>query len=91
MSDSIVESLSCGVPVVAFNIGGNKDMIDHKKNGYLADIYNTKDMAQGIEWILKNKKYKQLTLNARDKILNKFDSKYVSQQYADLYKSILGN
>ena len=48
-------------------------------------------MAQGIEWILKNKKYKQLTLNARYKILNKFDNKYVSQQYADLNKSILGN
>lgn len=89
LANSIVESLSCGVPVVAFDIGGNKDMIDHKKNGYLADIYNAKDMAQGIEWVIEHKGYEQLALNARDKVLNTFDGKYVSQQYADLYKSIL--
>ena len=34
-SATVFESLSCGTPVVAFNIGGMPDMILHEKNGYL--------------------------------------------------------
>ena len=40
LSCAIMESLSCGTPVVAFNIGGNGDMIDHFQNGYLAQEKN---------------------------------------------------
>jgi glycosyltransferase involved in cell wall biosynthesis len=89
LANSIVESLSCGVPVVAFDIGGNGDMIEHKKNGYLSKIKNAKDMAHGIEWVLTNKKYDQLALSARDKVLNTFDGGLVSMQYIELYRSIL--
>lgn len=32
---TVMESLSCGVPVVAFDIGGIRDMIEHQKNGIL--------------------------------------------------------
>jgi glycosyltransferase involved in cell wall biosynthesis len=39
LSNTIMESLSCGVPVVAFDIGGNKDMIEHKKNGVLGSSF----------------------------------------------------
>lgn len=90
LANSIIESLSCGVPVVAFDIGGNSDMINHKKNGYLAKELNSLDMAKGIIWILKNKSYNDLVINAREKALNTFDSKIVSQQYISVYESILG-
>jgi glycosyltransferase involved in cell wall biosynthesis len=52
--NTILESLSCGTPVVSFNIGGATDMIDHKKNGYLADYKNSIDFASGIEYCLEN-------------------------------------
>lgn len=91
LANSIIESLSCGVPVVAFDIGGNKDMIEHKVNGYLAEEMNSKDMAYGIEWILDNKDYTILSNNARQKVLKEFDSKVVSKKYIELYKNILGN
>jgi glycosyltransferase involved in cell wall biosynthesis len=89
LANSIIESLSCGVPVVAFNIGGNKDMIDHKISGYLVKPFDFKDMALGIEWILENKNYDELSLNAHQQVLNKFDSKIVSHQYLSLYKRIV--
>jgi glycosyltransferase involved in cell wall biosynthesis len=49
LSNVIMESLSCGVPVVAFNIGGNPDMIEHTKNGYLATPYDTVELTRGID------------------------------------------
>ena len=89
LSNAIMESLACGTPVVGFNIGGNSDMIDHKKNGYLAYPQDSNDLLKGIEWVLNNKEYDQLSLNSRSKVLVEFDSKIVSKNYIDLYKDIL--
>ena len=89
LANSIVESLSCEVPVVAFDIGGNSDMIAHKKNGYLAKKISPKDLAFGIEWVLKNNKQLGLSINARKKVKNDFDERLVSKKYIDLYNNFL--
>ncbi len=89
LSNVIMESLSCGIPVVAFNVGGNIDMIDHKQNGYVAKAFDSQDFAHGIEWILKSSDYDSLSQNAREKVLKEFDEKIVVEKYISLYKSIL--
>lgn len=89
LSNAIMESLACGTPVVAFDVGGNSDLIDHKNNGYLAKPYDTQDLAQGINWVLHNNQYQQLCDNARTKVLTTFDSHIVAQQYIKLYQEIL--
>ncbi len=89
LSNTIMESLSCAVPVVSFNIGGNIDMIDHKKNGYLAKPFDPVDLARGIEWVLNNDNYEELCKNARKKVLKEFDSFVVADKYIDLYKKII--
>ncbi|WP_194091527.1 glycosyltransferase family 4 protein [Vibrio hibernica] len=89
LSNAIMESLSCGTPVVAFDVGGNSDLILHKENGYLAKPLDGNDMANGIEWVLNNVQYNELRLNARKKVLSDFDSELVSAKYIDLYNSII--
>jgi len=85
----ILESLSCGVPVVAFDIGGNSDMIEHTKNGYLARPYDVDDLAHGIAWVLNSPNYDQLTKNAREKVLREFIPGIVTKKYIQLYEKIL--
>lgn len=89
LSNAIMESLACGTPVLAFNIGGNIDMIKHMENGYLAEPFNTSDLKNGIEWIIKNDNYNNISNNARKTVLNKFDSKLIAKQYLSLYKEVL--
>ena len=89
LSNAIMESLSCGTPVVAFDIGGNPDMIEHRKNGYLAEKGNARDLANGISFVLYSDDYQMLRRNAREKVLHCFDSKKVAKQYIDLYESVL--
>jgi glycosyltransferase involved in cell wall biosynthesis len=89
LSNVIMESLACSTPVVAFDIGGNRDLIDHKINGYLARAFDSSDLALGIDWILNSINYNILCQNARSKILSEFDSKIVSKKYIKLYKNIL--
>lgn len=89
LSNVIMESLACGTPVVAFDIGGNGDLIEHEHNGYLAVPFSSVDLAEGISWILNSSDYETLSKNAREKVLKHFDSKVVAKQYLDLYKSVL--
>jgi glycosyltransferase involved in cell wall biosynthesis len=84
-----MESLSCGTPVVAFNIGGNIDMIEHKKNGYLAKEKDNWDLAKGIEWCLAHNADGSMSKNAREKVMNNYTIEIVSEQYKKLYESLL--
>ncbi len=83
------ESMSCGIPVVSFRSTGLIDIVVHKKNGYLAEPFESEDLIKGIEWILEDKeRHKQLSYNARQKVLENFDSEVVIPKYVELYKSI---
>ncbi|VGO15605.1 D-inositol 3-phosphate glycosyltransferase [Pontiella desulfatans] len=54
LPNTVMESLSCATPAVAFNIGGMPDMIAHRESGYLATPFDVGDLATGIEWCLGN-------------------------------------
>jgi glycosyltransferase involved in cell wall biosynthesis len=54
LSNMLSEALCCGIPCLAFAIGGNGDLIQHQVNGYLAKPGDTADMAAGLVWILQN-------------------------------------
>jgi glycosyltransferase involved in cell wall biosynthesis len=86
-----MESLACGTPVVAFNVGGNSDMMEHLKNGYLAKPFDTDDLRNGIEWVLNTANYDELCKNAREKVLREFDSKIVAKRHIELYEEVLEN
>jgi len=85
---TIMESLSCGTPVVAFKIGGISDLIDHKINGYLAVPFSIEDLSDGILWLLDNKKYGEISKKAREKVLENFEISNVVKKYLMLYRKI---
>ncbi len=86
---TLAESMSCGTPVVCFNATGPKDIVDHKVNGYLATPFDADDLKNGIEWVLNTENYDELCQNAREKIIERFDSNIVAKQYIELYEEIL--
>lgn len=83
LPNTVIESLACGTPTVAFNIGGMPDMINHLENGYLAQTKNTSDLGKGILFCLSN----NLSDAARNSAMEKFDSVKVSKYYLDIYKN----
>jgi glycosyltransferase involved in cell wall biosynthesis len=86
------ESLSCGTPVVAFNATGFRDVVDHQQHGYLAQPYDTEDLAAGIHWILENSdRYGRLCEQARQKVEREFTLELQAQKYANLYKELITN
>lgn len=89
LSNAIMESLACGTPVIAFAIGGNGDLIDHKQNGYLAEPFCPVDLAAGITWVLDSTDAGLLAQNARKKVMSCFDSRVVAKKYIELYQNII--
>lgn len=51
---TVAESLACGTPVVAYAAGGIKDQIQHRRNGYLAEINDVEDLAKGIIYVAEH-------------------------------------
>lgn len=90
LANTVMESLACGTPVVAFSIGGMPDMIDHQINGYLAAPFNSDDLADGIKWVLENKeRHNLLSQQARKTVEKRYTLKTVAAQYLLLYQDIL--
>jgi len=86
-----LQSLACGTPVVAFNTCGLPDIVDHQRTGYLAQPFDTDDLAKGIEWILADKERLQvLRHNARQKAVATFAYPIVASQYQKVYERVLG-
>jgi len=89
LSCTVMESLACGTPCVAFNIGGMPDMIKHKVNGYLSIPFDTNDLANGIEWVLNNNIDNSQSINARNTACKNYNIDNISQKYIDLYRDLL--
>jgi glycosyltransferase involved in cell wall biosynthesis len=87
---TVQESIACGTPVVAFDIGGIPDMIDHKINGYLAKPGDSNDLAEGISWVLSDEeRWKSLSGNCRSKAIANFEISAIARRYARLYQEII--
>lgn len=88
LANTVLESLACGTPVVAFAIGGMPDMIDHGANGYLAPPFDTADFAKGIAWGLAQRGRQDLRDACRKKITEQFSLDQEIEAYLRLYESL---
>lgn len=90
LANTVLESLACGTPCVAFNLGGNSDMIEHQQNGYLVAPYQTQDLAQGIIWLIENEtRYQKLSDRAQEKVRQEFTLQHQAQKYIALFEQII--
>lgn len=88
LPNTVMESLACGVPVVAFEIGGVPQMVKHKETGYLGEASNCEDLAQGILHVLYESDTEKLQLSARNFVMENYSNKLIAQRYNDLYTSL---
>jgi glycosyltransferase involved in cell wall biosynthesis len=90
LANTVLESLACGTPAVAFEIGGMPDMIEHQINGYLAAPFRTEEFAAGLAWALADADRPELRAACRRKVLEGFSVAQEIDGYIALYGRVLG-
>lgn len=90
LPNTVLESLACGTPCVAFTIGGMPDLIDHYRNGYLANAIDSSDLARGIAWVLERQAISPQVLReaARAKAEQSFRLETQSACYLALFEEL---
>lgn len=86
---TLVEGQAYGAVPVAFDRGGQRDIIDHLATGYLASWSDSPDerarqIADGIIWALANSD--KIKNKMRQNIQNRFSYLTIGQRYMDLLK-----
>lgn len=89
LPNTVMESLSCATPVVAFKTGGIPDMVKHLENGYLAEYESSEDLATGIEWLYHDENAPEIQKEARRTILNQFSEQVIAEKHLLLYQSLI--
>lgn len=89
LPNSLLESLSCGVPVIAFDVGGVKDIVDNS-NGILISKEDSNSLADAIIELMSdsditNKKSRK----GRSDILNKLRMEHQGKKYSDLFEELI--
>lgn len=87
----VLEAMACGIPVVSFDVGGVKEAVIHKENGYIAKYRDIKDLIYGVNYILSlnTDKLKNMSLNSVNRIKKKFTLAKMTENYINLYQSLI--
>lgn len=89
-SNTTLESLACGNPVVGFAVGGIPDMVEHKVNGMLATPHDPRELAEGIAYVLEDAERREaMGRAARRTVEEKYAYPVVAKQYISLYEQLL--
>ena len=85
----IAEAAACSTPALAFDNGGQSDIIEHKRNGYLAVYPDIDDLARGLEWLVENRS-EEMRRYASESIAGRFSPESVAERHLDLYRELVG-
>lgn len=89
LPNTIMEATACGVPSVAFRVGGIPEMIDHKRTGYLANFKDSADLAEGIRWTLNDADREALASACLKKVAHNYSQQSVAMKYIEVYNELI--
>ena len=89
LPNTIMEAMACGVPCVGFKVGGIPEEIDHLKNGYVAQFRDVDDLANGINWVLFEADYEEISQQALAKVARNYSQQSVAMRYIEVYNQAM--
>lgn len=86
----IVEAMACGLPVVSFDcLWGPHEIISNGENGLLVENGNIIKMADAINILIRNKKYREQIGKKSVVSVQQYNRSQIVQKWNDLFKKII--
>jgi glycosyltransferase involved in cell wall biosynthesis len=89
ISSTILEAMACKVPIIASNVGGNKELVFNNENGFLIPPESVDEFNQKIILLSNDmdlvKKFGDKSLE----LIKNFEWFNIGKKYLDLYQSLL--
>ncbi len=83
----LIEALACGVPVIASNLPGVRNVFSDHEQGLLVTPGDTNDLKNKLEFIFKNEEMRRLmALSARRLAEEKYDNDKIKERLKNLLK-----
>ena len=90
LPNTVLESMACQTPVIAFDIGGLSDMVRPGVSGYLLPEQDTHQLSAAITHALSTPdELQSLGAGARALITSEFDQSLQATRYTKLYQDML--
>jgi glycosyltransferase involved in cell wall biosynthesis len=87
---SVLEAMSSGLAVVTFKTGGIPELVQHMKNGYIAEAGNITDLVNGLNNLIRNNEFRLAAgISARSRVLSNFTLNQMLAKYGEIYKEAL--
>lgn len=88
---TILESIACGTPVVAFGVGGVMDLVRPGITGYRAEPENAADLSNGITQLLENDELSTSLIQQGTQVVeNEYNLDLQIGRYIKHYEQVLG-
>jgi glycosyltransferase involved in cell wall biosynthesis len=85
------ESMACGTPMVACDVGGVSDLVRPGVTGYLAKPEDVNNLTQGIVMLLEDEELRQsMRQQCRAIAHSEYRLELQAHRYIELYKTLLG-
>lgn len=85
---NIMEAMYMGLPVVATNCRGNRDLVIDGKNGYIINQNDSKHLLEVIEYLIKNYKKVEYLGKESGELVQKYLLTDVMKDMVDIYKGV---
>ena len=82
---TLIEGQASGCLPVTFGKGGQADIVEHLKTGYIAEYKDAASVAQGIEWAIDAGVPREFL---HSEVERKFAAPKIAQQYIDLFQQL---
>lgn len=85
-----VEAAACGIPTVSFPVGVIPELIDYKKNGYIAKYKNWRDLKDGVAYILSlnDDNIKRISTSLVKIVKDNYSQNQMVEKYEKLYQNL---
>lgn len=85
-SNSILEAMAARVPVIATDVGGNRELIEHGETGLLVPVGDERALAEAVVQLLRAPlKMERVARGAREMITRQFSLERMVRDYEALY------